>query len=79
MSDCDWTRELLDRYLDHELEFDQAKKIAEHLKACEECRPAFELIRLQNEMITSSIKNSPCDTSNLRAEIEAATVGKQNS
>jgi predicted anti-sigma-YlaC factor YlaD len=79
MFDCDWTRELLDRYLDHELEFDQAKKIAEHLKACGECRHAYELIRLQNEMVTSSIKNHPCDTAKLRAEIEAATLGQPDS
>ena len=76
MVGCERTRELLDPYFDNELEFVQAKQIAEHLEVCVECRHEFELLREQDEVVASSIKNQTCDTSKLRAEIEAATVGK---
>lgn len=76
MVDCGQTRELLDSYFDNELEFVQAKQIAEHLEVCGECRHEFELLREQDEVVASSIKNQTCDTAKLRAEIEAATVGK---
>ena len=66
----------MDPYFDNELEFVQAKQIAEHLEVCGECRHEFELISQQDEVVTRSIKNQTCDTSKLRAEIEAATVGK---
>ena len=76
MVNCDQTRELLDPYFDKELEVVESTQITEHLKVCVDCREEFELIRQQNEVVTSSIKNQTCDTAKLKAEIEAATVGK---
>ena len=76
MFDCQKTREFIDLYLDNELESVPTKHIAEHLERCAECRREFELMRSQNELLANSIRNQPCDTIKLSAEIEAATIGR---
>lgn len=76
MFDCRKTREFFDLYLDNELESVPTKHVAEHLDQCPQCRREFELMRAQNELLASSIKDQPYDITQLRAEIEAATIGK---
>ena len=76
MLDCHQTRELLDFYLDRELESDQIEHITLHVKDCAGCRAELQSIHLQNDLVKYSIRSQPCDTSKLRAEIEAATVRK---
>ncbi len=76
MFDCQRTREFIDLYLDNELESVPTKHVAEHLEQCAECRREFEVMRSQNELLASSIKNQQYDTTKLAADIEAATIGK---
>ena len=76
MFDCQRAREFIDLYLDNELESVPTKHVAEHLERCAECRREFELMRSQNELLASSIKNQQYDTTKLSAEIETATIGK---
>ena len=76
MFDCQRTREFIDLYLDNELESVPTKDVAEHLEQCVDCRREFELMRLQNQLLASSIKNQQYDTTKLTADIEAATVGR---
>jgi hypothetical protein len=76
MFDCQRTREFIDLYLDNELESVPTKHVAEHLEQCADCRREFELMRSQNQLLASSIKNQQYDTTQLTADIEAATVGK---
>src|SRR5262245_29662378 len=76
MFDCQRTREFIDLYLDNELESVPTKHVAEHLEQCADCRREFELMRSQNQLLASSIKDQQDDTTKLTADIEAATVGK---
>ena len=76
MFDCQKTREFIDLYLDNELESVPTKHLAEHLERCAKCRREFDLVRSQNELLASSIKEVLYDTTKLRTEIEKATVGK---
>lgn len=76
MFDCQKTREFIDLYLDNELESVPTKHLAEHLERCAECRREFDLVRSQDELLASSIRDVPYDTTKLRTEIEKATVGK---
>jgi len=76
MFDCQRTREFIDLYIDNELESVPTKHAAEHLEQCADCRREFELMRSQNQLLASSIKNQQYDITKLTADIEAATVGK---
>lgn len=76
MFDCQKTREFIDLYLDNELESVPTKHLAEHLERCAECRREFDLVRSQNQLLASSIRDVLYDTTKLRTEIEKATVGK---
>ena len=78
MFDCHQTQDVFDLFLDRELESDQSEFMTQHLKLCAGCRHEFELIRAQNDLLTSSIRNQPYDTARLRAEIEAVTVRKSD-
>lgn len=76
MFDCQKTREFIDLYLDNELESVPTKHLAEHLERCAECRREFDVVRSQNELLASSIRDALYDTAKLRTEIEKTTVGK---
>lgn len=76
MYDCHGTEQLLEAYVDNELDAVVTQAIAEHLEVCAACNRKMEDIRAQNELVARAVKSGEVDNSALRASIEAATIAK---
>jgi len=76
MYDCHRTEQLLESYVDNELDAAVTKAISEHLEVCTACNRKMEEIRSQNELVTRAVKSVEAENSTLRASIEAATIAK---
>jgi len=76
MYDCHRTEQLLESYVDNELDAVVTKAIAEHLEVCAACNRKMEDIRSQNELVARAVKSVEAENSTLRASIEAATIAK---
>ncbi len=76
MNDCKSTSELLEFYVDSELDAVLTRAVSEHLESCVVCNRKMEALRLQNELIARAVKSVETDNRNLRASIEAATIAR---
>ncbi|MCA1577081.1 MAG: zf-HC2 domain-containing protein [Acidobacteria bacterium] len=76
MYDCHGTEQLLEAYVDNELDAVVTQAISEHLEVCAACNRKMEDIRAQNELLARAVKSAHADNSTLRASIEAATIAK---
>ncbi|MCA1579645.1 MAG: zf-HC2 domain-containing protein [Acidobacteria bacterium] len=76
MYDCHRTEQLLESYVDNELDAVVTQAISEHLEGCAACNRKMENIRSQNELVARTVKSVLADNSTLRASIEAATIAK---
>ena len=76
MYDCHRTEQLLESYVDNELDAVVTQAISEHLEVCAACNRKMEDIRAQNELVSRAVKSGQADNSTLRASIEAATIAK---
>ena len=76
MYDCHRTEQLLESYVDNELDAVVTQAISEHLEVCDACNRKMEDIRAQNKLVARAVKSDQADNSALRASIEAATIAK---
>lgn len=76
MYDCKSTSELLELYVDSELDTVLTRAVSEHLQSCVVCNRKMEALRLQNELIARAVKSVETNNRNLRALIEAATIAR---
>ncbi len=74
MYDCKQANDLLNLYLDSELDAIPTRRVAEHLEQCASCRRELELMRLQQASVVQSIKSVTYNTNRLREAVEAATI-----
>jgi anti-sigma factor RsiW len=77
MYDCYETKEFLELYLDSELDAVQTRRLSDHLEVCRSCSRELEVLRSQNELVSSAIRSVKLDSRRLRASIEAATIAKR--
>lgn len=78
MFDCRRAEELLEFYVDNELDAVMTRAVSEHLDVCAGCSRKMQAICRQNELVAHAVKSVQPDTAGLRATIEAATIAKHN-
>lgn len=78
MFDCRRAEELLEFYVDSELDAVTTRAVSGHLDVCAACSRRMESICTQNELVARAVKSVQPDTTVLRASIEAATIAKHH-